>query len=153
MLQGAYTEAQGVVEVDLSAILDSLVRIQLCHVLGLCHSFKGCALPVSEGVQNRGLPSNPTIYTTSPGLWCGWWWLILLAPRSLLFHIIVQYPLFIAHHNTTNYSFLRLTQTTLYLKSATWILLSLPSFFFFLIFIYLFIFGCVGSSFLCEVFL
>ena len=26
----------------------------------------------------------------------------------------------------------------------------LPSFFFFLIFIYLFIFGCVGSSFLCE---
>ena len=29
-------------------------------------------------------------------LWCGWWWFISLAPRSLPFHIIVQYPLFIA---------------------------------------------------------
>ena len=33
------------------------------------------------------------------GLWCGWWWFILLAPRSLPFHIIVLYPLFIACHN------------------------------------------------------
>ena len=32
-------------------------------------------------------------------LWCGWWWFILLAPQSLLFYIIVKYPLFIAHHS------------------------------------------------------
>ena len=33
------------------------------------------------------------------GLWCGWWWFISLTPRSLRFHIVVQYPLFITHHN------------------------------------------------------
>ena len=33
------------------------------------------------------------------GLWHGWRWFIALAPRSLPFHIIVQYTLFIARHN------------------------------------------------------
>ena len=33
------------------------------------------------------------------GLWCGLWWFILLVPQSLPFQIIVQYPLFITHHN------------------------------------------------------
>ena len=32
-------------------------------------------------------------------LWCGWWWFISLVPRSLPFHIIVQYPLFICFKN------------------------------------------------------
>ena len=32
-------------------------------------------------------------------LWCGWRWFISLTPQSLPFHIIVQYSLFIAHHN------------------------------------------------------
>ena len=45
MLQRAYTEAQGLVEVNPSWTF--LVPISLCHVLGLCHSFKGCALPPS----------------------------------------------------------------------------------------------------------
>ena len=30
-------------------------------------------------------------------VWCGWWWFISLALRSLMFNIIVQYPLFITH--------------------------------------------------------
>ena len=52
---------------------------------------------------NRGLPISP--YTQhhllwmKTVLWCSWWWFISLASRSLLFHIIVQYPLFTAHHN------------------------------------------------------
>ena len=53
-----------------------------------------------EGAHNRGLPSNPTIYTSlssKTGLCCGWWWFILLAPQSVPFCIIVQYLLFIAH--------------------------------------------------------
>ena len=41
-----YTEAQGLVEVDLPSWIH-LVLISLCHVLGLCHSFKSCALPPS----------------------------------------------------------------------------------------------------------
>ena len=43
-----------------------------------------------------------TLCTTSPflgGLWCGCWWFILLALPSLPFHVIVQFTLFIAHHN------------------------------------------------------
>ena len=27
-------------------------------------------------------------------LWYSWWWFILLAPWSLLFHIVTQYPIF-----------------------------------------------------------
>ena len=41
-----YTEAQGLVEVGLS-FCTYFVLISLCHVLGLCHSFKGCTLPPS----------------------------------------------------------------------------------------------------------
>ena len=37
-------EDQGLVEVDWSAILDHLILIVLCYVLGLCHSFKSCSL-------------------------------------------------------------------------------------------------------------
>ena len=40
-------EDQGLVEVDWSAILDHLILIVLCYVLGLCHSFKSCALAPS----------------------------------------------------------------------------------------------------------
>ena len=40
-------EDQGLVEVDWSAILDHLILIVLCYVLGLCHSFKSCAPPSS----------------------------------------------------------------------------------------------------------
>ena len=40
-------EDQGLVEFDLSAILDPLDLMGLCYALGLCHSFKSCALPSS----------------------------------------------------------------------------------------------------------
>ena len=43
-VQWVYTEAQGLVEVS-STILDLVGSNHLCHVLWLCHSFKGCALP------------------------------------------------------------------------------------------------------------
>ena len=46
VLQWVYTEVQVLVEVDLSATL-GLFGSSSCHVLGLCHSFKGCALPAS----------------------------------------------------------------------------------------------------------
>ena len=55
-----------------------------------------------ERAHNRGLPIPPYTHHLlwmKIGLWCGWWWVISLAPRSLPFHIVVQYPLFIAHHN------------------------------------------------------
>ena len=59
-----------------------------------------------EGAHNRGLLSNSTIHTSlsweKTTLWCGWWWFILLAPWSLPFHIIVQYPLFTAYHCFNN---------------------------------------------------
>ena len=45
----------------------------------------------------KEFPSNPIVYATSPSLYeeqsLVWlMWFILLAPFSLLFHIIVQYP-------------------------------------------------------------
>ena len=43
----SYPETKGLVEVDSSTILDLFGLIGLCRVLGLCHSFKGCALPPS----------------------------------------------------------------------------------------------------------
>ena len=55
-----------------------------------------------EKAHNRGLPipSYPQhhLLWVKTGLWCGWWWFISIAPWSLLFHIIVQYTLFIARH-------------------------------------------------------
>ena len=46
MCYNEHTEAHGLVEVDLST-WTYLVLIILCRVLGLCHSFKVCALPPS----------------------------------------------------------------------------------------------------------
>ena len=40
-------EDQGLVEVNLSAILDTFDVIGLCYVLGLCHFLKSCALSPS----------------------------------------------------------------------------------------------------------
>ena len=40
-------EDQGLVEINLSAILDTFDLIGLCYVLGLCHFLKSCALPPS----------------------------------------------------------------------------------------------------------
>ena len=40
-------EDHGLVEFDLSAILDPLDLMGLCYALGLSHSFKSCALPPS----------------------------------------------------------------------------------------------------------
>jgi len=40
-------EDQGLVEFYLSAIMDPFDLMGLCYALGLCHSFKGCALPSS----------------------------------------------------------------------------------------------------------
>jgi len=34
------------------------------------------------------------LFWMEPGLWCGWWWSISLAPQYLPSHIIVQYPFF-----------------------------------------------------------
>ena len=33
------------------------------------------------------------------GLWCGWWWFILLIPWSIPFHISVQHSFFIVHYD------------------------------------------------------
>ena len=41
-----HTEVQVLGEVGLSAVLDQFGS-SLSHALGLCHSFKGCALPAS----------------------------------------------------------------------------------------------------------
>ena len=46
------------------------------------------SLPISPYIQHH-------LLCMKTSLWCGWWWFISLAPRSLPFHIIVQYPLFI----------------------------------------------------------
>ena len=64
------------------------------------------ALGFPEGIPNKGLPSNPTLYTASPslheaGLWYSWWWFISLASQSLPFRIIIYTPL-----STTHYSLL-----------------------------------------------
>ena len=40
-------EAQGLIKVNWSESLAHLILISLCCVLGLCHSFKSCALPLS----------------------------------------------------------------------------------------------------------
>ena len=45
------------------------------------------------------LPYTHHLLWKKTGLRCGWWWFISLVPGSLPFHIIVQYPLFIARHN------------------------------------------------------
>ena len=53
VLWWAYTEAQGVAEVNLSTILTCLVLISLSHVLRLCHSFKVSVLPSSLRLHCR----------------------------------------------------------------------------------------------------
>ena len=45
-------EDQGLIKVDLYAMLDPFDSIPLCSVLGLCHSFKNCALPLSLLLPN-----------------------------------------------------------------------------------------------------
>ena len=50
-------EDQGLVEVDLSVILDPFDLIGLCYVLGLFHSLKSCALPPS--LLSHALFVNP----------------------------------------------------------------------------------------------
>ena len=57
-----------------------------------------------EGAHNKELLSNPTIYKRSPSLDedRSLVWLVLVhlvVPCYLPFHIIVQYSLFIVHHN------------------------------------------------------
>ena len=57
----------------------------------------------SRGAHNRGLTpfQSHHIYITTFFRWrlawikCGWWWFISLAPWSLLFYLVEQYPLFI----------------------------------------------------------
>ena len=46
-------EEKGLVKVELSAFLDHLILISLCCALGLCHSFKNCALPPSVLFQRE----------------------------------------------------------------------------------------------------
>ena len=78
---------------------------QVLHSVGLIGSSTcwNCLVFQKELIIEDSLPIPP--YTQhhllwmKTGLWCGWWWFISLAPRSLLFHIIVQYPLFITRHN------------------------------------------------------
>ena len=53
-----------------------------------------------EGAYNGELPSNLPctphyVVWMKTSLWCDWSWFISLATQSLLFHVIVQYPLFI----------------------------------------------------------
>ena len=67
-----------------------------------------------ELVIEDSLPTSP--YTQhhllwiKTSLWCGWWWFISLAPRSLPFHIIVQYPRYIVTICFKNGTFLRLSR-------------------------------------------
>ena len=51
VLQWASTEVQGLVEVELSAVLGLLDSNQVVCVLGLCHSFKIYALPPAPVFQ------------------------------------------------------------------------------------------------------
>ena len=51
-----------------------------------------CPLPIPPYAQHH-------LLWVKTGLWCGWWWFISLAPRSLLFHNTVQHTLFITHHS------------------------------------------------------
>ena len=55
-----------------------------------------------KGAHNRELPSKPTIYKTSPSLNKDWPLVVVhfACPMIFfLFHIIMQYWLFIAHHS------------------------------------------------------
>ena len=53
VLQRPYNEAEGLLEVESSVILDPVGSNQLYHVLQLCHSFTGCALPPSPLFQMK----------------------------------------------------------------------------------------------------
>ena len=44
-------EDQGLIKVELSAIWDPLLLIGLWYILGLCHSFRSCAPPLSLLLQ------------------------------------------------------------------------------------------------------
>ena len=44
-------EDQGLLKFDISVILDPFDSCDLCCILGLCHSFKSCALPLSLLLQ------------------------------------------------------------------------------------------------------
>ena len=61
-------EDQGLVEFDLSS-WTHLILIGLCYALGLCHSFKSCALPPSILLHALFLsPVRPTVLPLqSPG--------------------------------------------------------------------------------------
>ena len=54
-------EDQGLVEFDLSSWIH-LILFSLCYALGLCHSFKSCALPLSSCFSlSSWAPSVPTM--------------------------------------------------------------------------------------------
>ena len=84
-------------------IPDTFRRVLLSVGLIGSSTFWNCLVFQKELIIEDSLPIPP--YTQhhllwmKTGLWCGWWWFISLAPRSLPFHIVVQYPLFIARNN------------------------------------------------------
>ena len=70
------------------------------YLLELIVWFSGRVIRI---ISHNYLPVPPYIQhhllQTKAGLWYVCWWFISLVPWSLPFHIIVQYPLFITHHN------------------------------------------------------
>lgn len=70
VLQRVYTEACGLPEVTLPAILDLVASTSLCyvHLQWPCHSFQGCVwpLPVSELTHPVGSSQHEWQYRTFP---------------------------------------------------------------------------------------
>ena len=78
------------------------VMLQLVSLVAVLVGIN-CFLFQEELTIDDSLPNPPYmqhhLLWMKVSFWCDWWWFISLVPSSFLFHIIVQYPLFIPCHN------------------------------------------------------
>ena len=78
------------------------VMLQLVSLVAVLVGIN-CFLFQEELTIDDSLPNPPYmqhhLLWMKISFWCGWCWFISLVPSSFLFHIIVQYPLFIPCQN------------------------------------------------------
>ena len=87
VLQWPYNEAQGLLEVQSSTILDLVSSTSLCCVLWICHSFKGCPLPPSLLFHYHEI----TVYHVYSFLYCFYIQMYLHPEYCIKFNVVLNF--------------------------------------------------------------